>query len=182
MDIKDRGTYEVLTEADIQDRLINYFSKWFHVDFEITSDCRKRRIDIMMFHHTDNDKLYPMGIELKKTNVKRGGDIAKWCNQASDYTKLTFKGCNPLVFIYPQISGFYLDEGSMVHKHDVDLSGSAGAHNNVNSFLYQSFGFGELQKYRHDNNQFARLTINTYIIWDSRQPMFINHEKIKMCR
>jgi len=96
MDIKDRGTYEVLTEADIQDRLINYFSKWFHVDFEITSDCRKRRIDIMMFHHTDNDKLYPMGIELKKTNVKRGGDIAKWCNQASDYTKLTFKGCNPL--------------------------------------------------------------------------------------
>lgn len=176
----DRLKTEALTESDLQDRLINYFSKWFHVEFEITSTCSTRRIDILMFHHCDNDKLYPIGIEIKKTDVKRGGEIAGWCLQAKAYTQLSFKGFTPTVFIYPQISGWYLDEGERVSKHNVELSGSAGSHNNVNSFLYKSFGFGELQRY--NAGKYCRLVINTYIIWDSAYPYSFNITKLSSCR
>lgn len=182
MNTEDRNKFESLTEADLHDRLSKYFSNWFDVQFEITSDCRKRRIDILMFHHSDNEKLYPIGIELKKTGVKRGGDIAKWCMQAKDYTTLSFKGFKPTVFIAPQISGWYLDEGERISKHDVELSGYMGSHNNVNSFLYQSFGFGELQKYYYKNIGCMRLVINTFIIWDCKEPSKLNYSKLQQCR
>lgn len=182
MHIDDRNKFESLAEADIQDRLIEYFSKWFTVEFEITSDCRKRRIDIFMFHKSDNDKLYPIGIEIKKTGVKRGGDIARWCTQAKGYTDSSFKGFRPTVFIAPQISGWYLDEGERISKHNVEHAGYMGSHNNVNSFLYQSFSFGELQKYYIGDTAFMRMVINTYIIWDSKYPNNINHERLQQCR
>lgn len=182
MHTEDRNKFESMSEADIQDRIIEYFSKWFDVEFEITSDCRKRRIDILMFHHSDSQKLYPIGIELKKTGVKRGGDLAKWCMQAKDYTELSFNGFIPTVFIYPQITGWYLDEGERISKHNVELPGYMGSHNNVNSFLYQSFGFGELQKYYINDISKARLVINTYIIWDCKEPYTLNYQRLHQCR
>jgi hypothetical protein len=135
-----------------------------------------------MFHFSDTDKLFPFGIELKKTNVKRGGDIAKWCIQANDYTKLKFNGHTPIVFVTPQISGWYLDEGERVSKHNVELSGSNGCHNNVNSFIYRSFNIGELQKYYIGPTAYFRFTINSYQVWDSQNPTVINYQKLLLCR
>lgn len=181
MSLTDRFNYEAISEHDLRDRLIEYFSKWFSVDYEVTSLCRTKRIDILMFHNSDTGKLFPFGIELKKTNVKRGSDIANWCLQANSYTKLIFNGYKPLVFITPQISGWYLDEGERVSKHDVEVYGSAGCHNNVNSFIYKSFNLGELQKYYYKGIACCRFTMNTYQIWDSRNPNSINSQKLLKC-
>lgn len=182
MNLTDRFNYESIPEHDLRDRLVNYFSTWFDVDYEVTSLCKTKRIDLLMFHHSDNDKLFPFGIELKKTNVKRGGDIAKWCIQANGYTKLIFSGVKPIIFVTPQISGWYLDEGERVSKHNIELPGSAGCHNNVNSFLYKCFEFGELQKYYIGVKSYCRFTINSYEVWDSRTPSYINTKKLLLCR
>ena len=181
MNTTDRNNYESIPEHDLRDRLVNYFSNWFEVDYEVTSLCRTKRIDLLMFHFSDTDKLFPFGIELKKTNVKRGGDIAKWCIQANDYTKLKFNGYTPIVFVTPQISGWYLDEGERVSKHNVELSGSNGCHNNVNSFIYRSFNIGELQKYYIGPTAYCRFTINSYQVWDSQNPTVINYQKLLLC-
>ena len=181
MNTTDRNNYESIPEHDLRDRLVNYFSNWFEVDYEVTSLCRTKRIDLLMFHFSDTDKLFPFGIEIKKTNVKRGGDIAKWCIQANSYTKLKFNGYTPIVFVTPQISGWYLDEGERVSKHNVELSGYMGCHNNVNSFIYKCFNLGELQQYEINNIKYLRFTINTYQIWDSRTPTVINNNKLLLC-
>jgi hypothetical protein len=182
MNLTDRFNFESISEHDLRDRLVNYFSTWFHVDFEITSLCRTKRIDILMYHFSDTDKLFPFGIELKKTNVKRGGDIAKWCLQASCYTKLLFNERKAIIFVVPQISGWYLDEGERVSKHNVEDPGASGCHNNINSFLYKSFGFGELQKYYLKDKKYCRFTINSYEVWDSRYPLKLNTQKLLLCR
>jgi hypothetical protein len=180
---QDRYNFEALPEKVLQDKVFNYFKTNFNVFSEITSKCKKRRIDLLMYHNTDLNKDYPIGIELKKTSVKRGGHIGDWCNQASEYTKLEFNNHIPLIFIAPQISGWYLDEGERVAKHDVEKPYLAGAHNNVNSYLYKAHGFGEMQKF-YDNKGVGnfRLVINTYIIWDSLNPTFFNIEKYKQCK
>jgi hypothetical protein len=178
----DKYNVEALPERELQGRLIKYFANYFYVLSEVPSSCLKRRIDLLMYHYSDTTKEYPIGIELKRTSVKRGTNIAEWCLQASEYTKLIFNNQTPLVFIAPQISGWYLDEGERVAKHDVQKPYTAGSHNNVNSYLYKAHGFGELQKF-YDYNKVGkfRLVINTFIIWDSLNPTFFNIEKYKQC-
>lgn len=181
--IKDRINLESLPEKELHKRLHVYFSSNFQVFSEITSNCKKRRIDILMYHNSDIDMSYPIGIEIKKTNIKRGGHIAEWCIQASDYTRLEFNNQKALIFITPQISGWYLDEGERVSQHNVEKPFTAGSHNNVNSYLYKSHGFGELQKYYDYNKKGAfRLVVNTWIIWDSFNPSFFNMENYLKCK
>lgn len=183
MALQDRFNFEALPEKELQGRLIKYFANYFFISSEVTSSCGKRRIDLLMHHYSDTNKQYPIGIELKKTSVKRGINIAEWCLQASEYTRLIFMNQTPLVFIAPQISGWYLDEGERVAKHNVEKPYSAGAHNNVNSYLFKAHGFGELQKF-YDYNGIGRfrLVANTYIVWDSLNPNFFNIEKYNKCK
>ena len=178
----DRDKFEALTELELHKRIVNYFNQWFNIQSEVTSDCKTKRVDILLFHKSDTDKLFPIAIELKKTNVKRGTDIANWCIQANGYTKLSFNKYKPVIFITPQISGWYLDEGERVSKHPIELPGSYGCHNNINSFLYRSFNFGELQKYYFNQIQCFRFVINTYQIWDSRQPNIFNIKQLALCQ
>lgn len=179
---EERDLFESLPERELQSRLIKYFANYFNVLTEVKSNCGTRRIDFILYHYSDIKKAYPVGIELKKTSKKRGSDIGEWCIQASQYTKLQFINQKPLIFIAPQISGWYLDEGERVSKHNVEKPYSAGSHNNVNSYLYKAHGFGELQKYYSYNGiKKSRLVINTYIIWDQLHPTFFNIEKYKKC-
>lgn len=174
-----------LSEAHLEDRLVNYFGKWFDVYFQERSLCGNHRIDILMFHNSDNSRNYPIGIEIKKGDIKRGTDIGKWCVQAQSYTKALFFEKKPFIFIAPQITGWYLDEGKMVSKHCVEDGGAAARQNNVNSFLYKSFSIGELQKYKTtwpvNKNRF-RLVMNTLQVWTSEDPYFLNTETLnKLC-
>lgn len=166
-----------MSESVLQDRLVNWFGRWFDVYFEEWSLCRTKRIDLILFHNSDKNRDYPIGIEIKKGQIKRGTDIAKWCEQARSYRDVLFFEKKAHIFIAPQISGWYLDEGVLVHKHDVTNSGSIGCQHNINSFLYRSFGIGELQKYkshRAANKDAFRLTMNTKEIWCSTNPYFLN--------
>lgn len=161
------------SEADLQDRLIQFFGKWFDVYFEVTSLCGKFRIDLLMYHNSDTQRNYPIGIEIKKNSIKRGTDIGKWCQQAGNYTKVLFDEKYATVFTAPQISGSYLEEGKLMAKHDVYAHGYLGAHHNINSFLYKSFGIGELQKFKSvwpRPAERARLVINCKEIWSSQYP------------
>lgn len=172
-------SFDNIPESHLQGRLILYFSKWFNVDFEVRSLCGTKRIDIVMYHNTDKFRQFPIGIEIKKTNIKRGSDIGQWCNQASEYTKLYFHEKRCYIFIVPQISGWYINEGERVKQHDVHAHGYLGAHNNINSFLYKSFGFGEIQKYLGRAENHLRLVMNTNLIWQSEYPFDLNTDKLQ---
>jgi hypothetical protein len=164
-------------EIILEDRLVNYFGKWFDVYFQVRSLCGRYRIDLIMYHHSDRSRQYPIGIEIKKGDIKRGADIGKWCLQAKSYANALFDGRKATVFTAPQISGWYLEEGKFVSKHDVEEKGSHPEQNNVNSFLYKSFGIGEMQKYKTTwpttKDQF-RLVINTLRVWTSEEPFVLN--------
>lgn len=77
MALQDRFNFEALPERELQGRLIKYFANYFFISSEVTSSCGKRRIDLLMHHYSDTNKEYPIGIELKKTSVKRGTNIAE---------------------------------------------------------------------------------------------------------
>lgn len=165
-----------MPEVELEDRIVNFFGRWFDVYFQVRSMCGKHRIDILMYHQTDSGKEYPIGIEIKKGDIKRGTDIGKWCLQAKSYSSALFDEKKPHVFTAPQITGWYLNEGKLVSQHPVDERGSFSQQNNVNSFLYRSFGIGEMQKYfttwptRRDH---FRLVINTYLVWSSENPFIL---------
>lgn len=160
-------------ESELQDRLVTWFAKWFDVYFEERSLCGKFRIDLLLYHKSDLDRRYPIGIELKKSQIKRGTDIGAWCAQAHSYTKAMFDEKIAHVFIAPQISGYYMEEGSKMAKHNVFAQGYLGAQHNVNSFLYRSFKIGELQKFKAvwpaPKDQ-LRLVMNCREIWSSQYP------------
>lgn len=169
---------EILSEAELQDRLVNWFSKWFDVYFEQRSDCGKCRIDLLLYHQSDYQREFPIGVEIKKDKLKRGVDIAKWCLQSQRYATTTFGGKKAHIFTAPQISGWYLEEGRLVNKHKVENDGVSGMHHNVNSFLYRGFGIGELQKYVSNwpdkGKTSYRLVLNQKAIWESTTPYTFN--------
>jgi hypothetical protein len=170
-----------LSESELQIKLFSYLGKWFDVSIETRSDCGKWRVDILAHHHTDKDRLYPIVIELKKNDQKTGTEIGEWCLQAGNYANSFFDGRKPMVFTYPQLSGFYLEEGKFVCKHNIEASGDLGQQHNMNPFLYRSFGIGELQVFNCRwpfKGKAVRLVINTYRIWTSNQPYEFNIHKI----
>lgn len=169
-------------EAVLQGRLVNFLGKWFDITIEAKSDCGKGRIDILMFHTTDKERLFPIGIEIKPHDMKKGTEIGAWCRQAHRYTTYTFEGQHATIFTAPQISGFYLEEGKLVNKHDVTKSGDAGRHHNVNPFLYRSFGIGEFQKYtqtRYIKGDHYRMVINCKEVWCSEQGYMFHYGVIE---
>ncbi len=171
----------VISEAATKEQFIKYFSEWFNIRPEVTSECKAGRIDIVMYHKTDMNKEYPFGLELKRKDVKRGTELGAWMVQANGYTKLKFNNQSLRVFVYPQISDRYLKEGSDISQHNVYEDGINGWHYNVNSFLFKAFGIGELQKYKNWKKQSrCRLVINTYPIWDSNDPWRFNIDKLKV--
>ena len=82
-----------MTEQEIEDGIVEYFSKWFDVHFQVKSLSGKSRIDVIMYHNSDIAREYPIGIEIKKTQKKRGTMIGDWCVQARRYTN---ELCRPL--------------------------------------------------------------------------------------
>ncbi|MFO7842262.1 MAG: hypothetical protein R6V16_00510 [Bacteroidales bacterium] len=170
-----------MRESDLRKRLNKYLSKWFTVTEEVTSDDRKSRIDLIITHNTDISHAYPIGIEIKLAEKKRGKDLANWLKQAIRYTKCKFgKFGKVMVVTAPQITGMYMDEGDKVSKHPY-MRDNGGCHNNVNTFL-GGFNIGELQKYNYiargtqwDKNKtgtYYRIVFKGSKIWDSVDDTF----------
>lgn len=173
-----------ITEKELQNKIGQYLANYFEVEFEKISDCKKSRIDIFMYHKTDALKEYPIGIEIKKSNIKKGAEIAKWLLQSDRYTENTFNNQKTLIFVCPQISGNYFEEGQNISKHDIYSASTYSCHHNVHTFLYGAFKVGEFQKYNSIKNETCiRLAINTKIIWNSEIPNLFHYDRYnKLCQ
>lgn len=146
---------------------------------EATSLCRKGRVDVFMTHKTDLLKKYPIAIELKKKGVKGGSELGRWLNQAAGYAKMQFCDHPTRIIVFPQVSFEYLQEGTEIISHDVYSHDMRGVHYNVNSFLWQAFDVGELQKYKTRHGKMAyRIVINCMRVWDSIDPWYFNIDKL----
>lgn len=85
------------------------------------------------------------------------------------------------IIVAPQVSFNYLKEGDDISQHDVFSHDMHGVHYNVNSFLWQSFGVGELQKYNNRQGKWRfRIVINCMRVWDSDSPAYFNIDKLDM--
>ena len=152
------------TEKKIQKNMVRYFSEFFNVRSEVKSKCRNGRIDLIMTHKKDNQ--YNFGIEIKISGQKKGKDLGHWFKQAVRYQDYDW-GCKLIMFVFPQISYLYLQEGELVSKHHVFRHDYMGAHNNVSTFLGAN-GIGELQVYDYKGSKYYRLVYRGKIFWDSR--------------
>ena len=153
---------ENIEEAELEDKLEKFLSKWFNVERQVWSESGNSRIDIVAVHKSDIKKEYPFGIEVKDTKKKRGLDIALWFLQSIRYTKENFLGYGKcIILICPPISGHYFVEGSYVNNHN-----GCHPHKNVSTFLGH-FGIGEVQKCSRYKLKRVIFAYNSSIFWSS---------------
>jgi len=175
-----------MSEAELQAKLSGYLSRYFYVEREVWSVDHKKRIDIAMFHKTDIEKEYPIGIEIKTFDKKTGSDAGKWMHQAQFYSELLFIDYGKmLIIVAPQFSENVFSEGKLMHKHI--FSGDPSPDHNVSTFLGQ-FHLGEFQRYNFENYithktiRLARIVYKGLIIWDERDNDFRPQNIILRCK
>ena len=118
---------------------------------EVWSTDRKSRIDIVVW---TPDRTFIGGVEVKVAGRKQGKSIGAWLAQAQRYRYSRFvipftkepQGLD--IFVFPQISGLYLDEGILMHQHPLLEATTLGPQHNVSTLL-GALGLGEVQLYRH---------------------------------
>lgn len=170
-----------MSEKEFQDKMIKFLKHYFYVFSEVWSTDSQCRIDLVIIHFSDKERKYPIGIEIKIDDIKRGKNLALWIKQGERYSKKDFKGFGKMpVIACPQISGLYFKEGEYMHQHFKE--GSYSADNNVGTFLGQ-FGMGEFQKYywSFDVTKY-RIVFKGKILWDMKDNILRMHNYDKLCR
>ncbi len=162
------------SEKELHTKMITFLKRYFYVYSEVWSDDKTSRIDLIISHHSDKEKKYPIGIEIKKKAKKKGKDLAEWLKQSARYSEKTFKGFGKcLIITCPQISGNYLKEGVEMHQHE-DESGCRPDHN-ASTFLGQ-FKIGEFQKYVGQfDKKYMRIVYKGSVIWDMKDNILRMH-------
>jgi hypothetical protein len=169
-DAKDK-----VTEEKLQKSMAAYLSKYFLVFLEVWDTTHKFRIDLVIIHKSDTEKKYPIGVEIKLVGKKRGKDLALWLKQASNYASLNFNVFGKcLIVTCPQISDYYMKEGSMMHHHDQSTLYA----NNIGDFIGQ-FNVGELQKIDQHN---CRIVFKGQVIWDSIYDELHANNYVRLCQ
>ena len=168
----DRETKQ--DESILQGKIAAYLDKYFFVFREVWNIGHNFRIDLVIIHRSDIEKKYPIGIEVKLTDKKKGKDLAMWLKQASNYADQQFNVFGKcLIITAPQISDYYLREGERMHQHDE----KTGYANNIGTFIGQ-FNIGELQKYE---DKYMRIVFKGQIIWESRYNEFHSNNYERLC-
>lgn len=174
-------------EKILQLKLASFLSKYFEVDYEVWSVCGTKRIDLIIVHKLDIEKRYPIGIEIKVDDKKKGKQLADWIKQASTYSQLKFKGFGKcLIVTYPQVSGTYLNEGTEMNQH-IDEFGQCRKDHNIATFL-SSFGIGEMQRYYFSDyktgtkKEYLRIVYLGQIIWDLKDNDFRINNYERLCK
>lgn len=150
--------------------------KYFNVQEEAYSISGKR-IDYILQCKSSNAIF---GLEVKSEKHKRGIDIGKFLKQAEGYvselwkTKFLKEPGKIIIFIAPAISASFVqlanpkeipikhnnyDYMSMFHPMLCD-------HSNVNSWIGEAHGIGEIRKHSYRDKEFT-LTFMNKIIWES---------------
>lgn len=91
-------------EKELVDKMVVQFSKYFEVQREVVSKCKKNRIDLLL----TIDGKYHFGIECKRPDKKRGEEIGEYVLQAKRYTTAEWEYrpsefVKALIFIYPAL-------------------------------------------------------------------------------
>ena len=175
-----------MTEFELRDKISLYLDRYFYTEPEVRSICRTGRVDICITHRKDIVKAYPIGIEVKRFDDKRGKDVGDWLKQAQRYSGLTWPLGKMLIIVAPQISGLVFDEGKLT-SHNHVVNGHPHPHHNVSTFLGQ-FGVGEFQRYIwHDYHlnkdvKLARIVFKGSVIWDQNGDVLNCHHYDRLCR
>jgi hypothetical protein len=140
-------------------RMRDIFTRHFHVDMEVWSKCRTKRIDMVLTYQNK----YHFGIECKIPDKKKGEMIARYVKQAIGYSKLewsvpdgTYKKmpillCPPLSYKYFLMNDHEkVIDGQLWHK---DRHFEEHEHHSFNGFL-GALGIGEVRKLKN-GYQFA---------------------------
>lgn len=169
-----------ITEAELQVKMVKYLTPFFFVEPEVWSTDGKKRIDLVIVHRSDLSKKYPIGIEIKKDDKKRGKELALWLKQATIYTEKEFTGYGKcLIITCPQVSGYYLKEGEFMNQHEFESGYSQD--NNIATFLSE-FKIGEFQKYTRNSATLYRIAYKGQIIWDRKDDSFRSHNYERLCK
>ena len=177
----------VQTEKVLKELIFNKLSLCFHVESEVWSSCRSRRIDLVAVHKSDVAYGYGIGIEVKKFDSKTGADIARWLQQAADYSKLVWNTYGRImVIVAPQMSGYVFEEGQLTDKGHLK-DGRPTPHHNFSTFLGQ-FNIGELQTYTHTSypdyrqHKRVRIVFKGSPIWDETYDVFNYDAYNRVCK
>lgn len=152
-------------EAIFVDKLVLSLQKYFTIEKEVWSDCRKGRIDLVL---TTKDG-FKFGVECKRNDNKRGEEIGEFIKQALRYKEYLFNGVKIPIFIAPPISYNYFIMNQYCKKIESDLwhkdrHDENHDHHTVNGFL-GALGIGEIRK----NSNYFYLSFSNKIIWSSQK-------------
>jgi len=138
-------------EKEFVDKLCIKFLKYFEVQREVVSKCKKNRIDILL----SIDGKYNFGIECKRPSKKRGEQIGRYVLQSQRYTQSEFEYrpnvyVKALIFICPPLSYNYFclsNETKVIDgiTHHIDRHDQLHDHHSFNGFL-GVFNIGEVRK------------------------------------
>lgn len=161
------------SEKVLHEKMIVFLKRYFYVFSEVWSDDKTSRIDLILIHHSDKGKKYPIGVEIKVKEKKTGRSLADWLKQATRYSTKTFKGFRKcLIITCPQISGYYLREGIEMHNHESE--NDFGEANNAGTFLGQ-FNLGEFQKFEWHGKIKYRIVYKGFTIWNMKDNILRMH-------
>lgn len=168
------------SEKVLQNKLIEFLKRYFYVYSEVYSEDNSARIDLILIHHSDKERKYPIGVEIKEKGKKTGKGLAEWLKQSHRYAGHKFKGFGKcLIITCPQVSGFYFREGVEMHNHEIE--GDYGEANNVGTFLGQ-WQIGEMQKFEWHGKKLFRIVYKGFIIWTMKDNILRMHNYERLCK
>jgi len=156
-------------EKEFVEKLIPTFKIHFNVATEVWSECKTKRIDLVLTHK--QNKNISFGIECKIPDKKRGDKIGQYLKQAIGYSKLKwFNGkeykkipillCPPLSYKY-----FILNEEEKIINNEIwikDRHSKNCKHHSFNGFL-GALNIGEVRK----NDQGYYFVMSNKILFDN---------------
>jgi len=176
-----------MKESELTTVFCNYFSKYFHIQKEVSPINSRKRIDLVLTSKISKD--YVFGVELKNDAHKQGNRLGKWVRQAEGYSKMNFsireyERAIP-VLIYPAISALFIQvlttyqpivknisfkdprDGSILNKtmefypafHE-----KYHEHHNLNGIISE-FNIGEIRKIQYRDTQEYAFLFKNKILW-----------------
>jgi len=177
-----------MKEAELSITFQKYFSRFFHIETEVSPVNSRKRLDLLLTLKTSKD--YVFGVELKSPEHKQGTQIEAWLNQAHGYSKQNFniRGYERAIpiLIYPALSSLFfqrsLEHEPIIHngeeyfrpKHD-----SWHTHSNVNIFTGM-LNLGEIRKvYERNYTGYAFIFRNQLLWFEKMNPQqhSVNYKK-----
>ena len=168
-------------EKDFAEKVVARLSSWFNVQPEITSRCRRYRIDYILSHKKRFNTYF--GIEFKDYNHKRGMNLGEHIDQSMRYARAEFEVDIGMfkripIFICPPISYTYLmcpvPESKQLFKSAFPQSSHREyfhdrhpkncTHHTVNGML-GALGMGEVRTMMVRENQYLYFSFSNKMIW-----------------